>query len=208
MLEIYTNKNIQKKFKPSKYLVVSVLLHTFVILMFLCPHIFFKAQRKFISNNIMSVQILVQQNVQEKKNKKDLLKKDILKEDFSGVPKEKSTPSDNNTSKEEISESIIVNQNVANIKYNILKSSEPQYPNIVKRLNLLQQVVVKTRLLIDKEGNIAKIEFLESNIDESLEQFFQKEILTALNTWQFSTVTLDDRPVKIYFYKNFVFQNA
>ena len=206
MLAKIANIIALKRIRPSKYLVISTLIHLFVVLMFLCPHIFFKSERKFISNNMMSVQVLVQQKVQKAKEHK---KEQAKKEDKLGLlPKDKLISTKNNKPTEATQESIVANQYVSNIKYNILKSSEPQYPVTVKRLNLLQEIVIKTRLLIDKEGNIEKIEFLESNIDKSLEQFFHKEIRSSLNTWQFSTVTVDNTPVKIYFYKNFVFQNS
>lgn len=194
---------ILNKLQQSKYVIVSIALHVFVVLLFICPHFFFKEERKFISNNTqIAVHLLIQEHQKKvEDHKKEKLEKDAL------LQKKSDNTSEQKQEQLNSQESIVANQYVANIKYDILKSKEPSYPESVKRLNLSQDIIIKTRLLIDKEGNITKIEFLESNIDNSLEEFFKKEILSSLSTWQFSPVTIDNKPVSLYFYKNFVFKN-
>ncbi len=207
LVKLSNNIDVLKKLKESKCLIVSTVLHVFVVLLFLCPHLFFKSERKFLSNNTqMVVQILIQNNQSISKDKKQD-KDSILPKNKNKLDKKTSKKENNQKNDVNNEETIVANQNIANVKYSILKSKEPKYPITAKRLNLTQEVIIKTRLLIDKQGNITEIEFIDSNINKSLEGFFHKEIINSLNTWKFSQVTIDNNPVRIYFYKNFVFKN-
>ncbi|MDR0484620.1 MAG: hypothetical protein LBH40_05025 [Alphaproteobacteria bacterium] len=188
--------------KENKYLLISAVIHVGVAIYFLYPFLFINNKTDFISlNNQIPIQIIIQepQNTIKDTPKK---KEGVLKNKPN--PKEKTTKN----SPVEQQETIVSSQNVENIKYSILKSTEPAYPNAIKRLNLQQKVVIKTRLLVNKAGEITKIEFLQSNVDESLEKHFQKEVQKALNSWKFSTITVNNIPVNIYFYKDFVFING
>ncbi|MDR2008323.1 MAG: energy transducer TonB [Alphaproteobacteria bacterium] len=186
-------------FHKYKYLLISTALHGGIILAIISPFLLSYQNIDFISlNNQIPVQIVVQKKTAQKSVPK---KKD-------GISKDKPSENMEEISSAPMEETIVESQYVANIKYSILKSTEPTYPKAVSRMNLKQKVVIKTRLLVDKSGNIMAIEFLASDIDSNLAKYFQQEIRQAVSSWQFSPITIDNTPVSIYFYKDFVFING
>jgi len=194
---------LQKVFiliKSNQYFLISLSIHFGIILAIVLPLLFSQENNNFITAKQIPIKIIIQEPSHSKSIPKK--KEGILKN------KEKAPQKKESIAKNQLQEETIIDsQYAANINYKILKSSEPRYPSKVKRLNLKQQVVIKTRLLVDKTGGIISIEFIASNIEESLAKYFQKEILDSLNSWRFSPITVNDVPVKIYFYKDFVFVN-
>ena len=71
--------NIWKRLKESRYLVISTLVHIFVVLLFLCPHFYFKKTSKFISNNNqIPIQILIQEKTTKTKKEIKVRKRTSL----------------------------------------------------------------------------------------------------------------------------------
>lgn len=99
-------------------------------------------------------------------------------------------------------EKIAKNQNISGLSYSILKDSVPKYPIQAKKIGYKKQVVIKTKFLVNYQGEIENIEILEG-----IEGFgFREEVLKALKTFKFTPVFYKDEKIKLYFYKDFIFK--
>lgn len=96
---------------------------------------------------------------------------------------------------------IATNQNIDGLSYQLLKAPNPSYPIQAKRVRISEEVIIKTRFLVGLNGKVEKIEILEGT-----ENFgFRNEVKKALKQWQFSPVEYKGKKIKIYFYKDFIF---
>ncbi|MGL5578707.1 MAG: energy transducer TonB [Fusobacteriaceae bacterium] len=96
---------------------------------------------------------------------------------------------------------IASSQNMEGLSYTIIRAPNPSYPVQAKRVKISENVVIKTRFIIGLDGRVEKIEILEGT-----ENFgFRNEVKKALRQWQFSPVEYKGKKIKIYFYKDFIF---
>lgn len=106
-------------------------------------------------------------------------------------------------SSENISSDYIVgNQDVKGLNYKILKAPNPEYPLIAKKANYKNKVVIKVRILVNHLGKVEEIKYF----DNETKYGFREEVEKTLKNWKFSDISLDGKPVKMYFFKSFVFQ--
>lgn len=98
-------------------------------------------------------------------------------------------------------EKILKNQNIKGVEYKILNAPAPNYPSIAKKFNL-GKVPINARFLVGKTGSVEKIEILSGRSDLG----FKQEIEKALKQWKFTPVTYKDEVIKLYFYKEFIFE--
>jgi len=99
-------------------------------------------------------------------------------------------------------EFIAKNQDIEGLKYNIISSSDPEYPIVAKKANYKNTVVIKVRFLVNGEGKIEEIKFY----DNETKFGFHEEVENSLKKWKFSPPKLNGKSVKMYFYKSFVFK--
>lgn len=98
-------------------------------------------------------------------------------------------------------EKIAVNQNIQGLSYKILNSPTPNYPSQARKIRISQDVVIKTKFLVGLNGKIESIEILEG-----IENYgFRNEVSRTLKHWQFSPIEYKGEKIKIYFYKDFIF---
>lgn len=109
-----------------------------------------------------------------------------------------SSSSNNNIS----SDYIAGNQDVKGLNYKILKAPNPEYPLIAKKANYKNKVVIKVRILVNHLGKVEEIKYF----DNETKYGFREEVEKTLKNWKFSDISLDGKPVKMYFFKSFVFQ--
>lgn len=96
----------------------------------------------------------------------------------------------------------IKNQDVSGISYKILESPEPNYPIMAKKANIKDQVIIKVRFSVNELGKIENIKFYDTN-----EKYgFHEEVVKALENWSFTPVSYNNKVVKMYFYKVFIFK--
>lgn len=93
------------------------------------------------------------------------------------------------------------NQGVQGLKYVFISQPDPEYPLAAKRISYTKEVSIKVRFLVGLNGEIEDIKFY--NDKDSLG--FQKEVEKTLNKWRLTPVTLNNKPIKLYFYKEFKF---
>lgn len=89
------------------------------------------------------------------------------------------------------------------IEYEILKQTDPEYPAQAKRVRYNKKVVVTVRFLVNLQGNIEDIKIINSHKKLG----FDKEVLKALKHWQFKPIFYKKKNIKVYFTKDFVFEN-
>ncbi|MBN1469866.1 MAG: energy transducer TonB [Fusobacteriaceae bacterium] len=100
------------------------------------------------------------------------------------------------------SDYIAGNQDVKGLNYKILKAPNPEYPLIAKKSNYKNKVVIKVRILVNHLGKVEEIKYF----DNETKYGFREEVERTLKNWKFSDISLDGKPVKMYFFKSFVFQ--
>lgn len=85
--------------------------------------------------------------------------------------------------------------------YKFISQPDPEYPIVAKRLNFNREVSVKVRFLVGFHGEIEEVKFFT----EKDRLGFQKEVEKILKKWRLTPVTLKGVPIKLYFYKEFKF---
>lgn len=93
------------------------------------------------------------------------------------------------------------NQGVQGLTYSFISQPDPEYPLAAKRISYSKEVSIKVRFLVGLNGEIEEVKFY--NKTDSLG--FQKEVEKTLSKWKLTTVTLNNKPIKLYFYKEFKF---
>ena len=113
------------------------------------------------------------------------------------------TPTNTNTDLIELSQGVFAakNQGVQGLKYSFISQPDPEYPLAAKRVSYTKEVSIKVRFLVGLNGEIEDIKFYSDK--DSLG--FQKEVEKTLNKWKLTPVTLNSKPIKLYFYKEFKF---
>lgn len=94
------------------------------------------------------------------------------------------------------------NQNISGLIYETISSPEPQYPAQAKKIRLKEQVIIKTRFLVGLDGRVEAIEIL-SGTDR---YGFRNEVQKTLKFWRFKPIFYKNENIKLYFYKDFTFQ--
>ncbi|MGL5981841.1 MAG: energy transducer TonB [Cetobacterium sp.] len=136
---------------------------------------------------------------------KTLTEKKIAKKNNTKIVKEKKEQNQNlvNSDIIEISEGIFAarNQGIDGLKYSFISQPEPEYPLAAKRISFNNEVSIRVRFLVDFNGNIEEIKFY--NTKDNLG--FQNEVQKTLKNWKLTPVILNGKPIKLYFYKEFKF---
>lgn len=89
----------------------------------------------------------------------------------------------------------------AGIYYEILNEVEPEYPTQAEMIGYGQRVKVKVKFLVGLNGEIEKIEILESHQKLG----FDEEVKKAIKKWRFKPIIHHGKNIKVYFVKDFVF---
>lgn len=145
----------------------------------------------------------------KKDNKKISKPKKILEKKKNELTKKShqsentNTPTNTNTDLIELSQGVFAakNQGVQGLKYSFISQPDPEYPLAAKRVSYTKEVSIKVRFLVGLNGEIEDIKFYSDK--DSLG--FQKEVEKTLNKWKLTPVTLNNKPIKLYFYKEFKF---
>lgn len=87
------------------------------------------------------------------------------------------------------------------VDYKILKEINPNYPPRIKNMLGRDEVTIKTKFLVDKNGKVSTIEFVEEN-----NKLLQQEVEKALKKWVFKPMNYKGKPLEVYFYKEFKFR--
>ncbi|MEG0390385.1 energy transducer TonB [Cetobacterium sp.] len=94
------------------------------------------------------------------------------------------------------------NQGVKGLEYKFISQPDPEYPLSAKRIGYNKKVSIKVRFLVGLDGRVEEVKFY--NQKDSLG--FQAEVEKVLKEWKLTQVTLDKKPIKLYFYKEFKFE--
>lgn len=94
------------------------------------------------------------------------------------------------------------NQGVKGLEYGFLSQPEPSYPDIAKRMGVDDEIVIKVRFLIGYDGRVEDIKYYDNITNFG----FRSEVEKALSSWKATPITVDGKPVKLYFYKSFKFE--
>lgn len=87
------------------------------------------------------------------------------------------------------------------IEFNIVKSLDPEYPILAERIRYSKDVIVKTKFLVNYQGEVEEIIILDG-----MEKFgFNKAVEEALKKWKFDPIIYNRKPLKVYFTKEFKF---
>lgn len=138
------------------------------------------------------------------KPKKSLEKKKTESNKEAKALQNTDTPTNsNNSDLIELSHGVFAakNQGVQGLKYSFISQPDPEYPLAAKRISYSKEVSIKVRFLVGFNGEIEDIKFY--NDKDNLG--FQREVEKTLNKWKLTPVTLNDKPIKLYFYKEFKF---
>lgn len=138
------------------------------------------------------------------KPKKSLEKKKTESNKEAKALQNTDTPTNsNNSDLIELSHGVFAakNQGVQGLKYSFISQPDPEYPLAAKRISYGKEVSIKVRFLVGFNGEIEDIKFY--NDKDNLG--FQREVEKTLNKWKLTPVTLNDKPIKLYFYKEFKF---
>lgn len=149
-------------------------------------------------------QVTVKSNEESKKTVSELAPISSNTNNDINISQERSSPPVQNQNIIQSSQTgnyIAENQNVKGLEYKILYSPEPEYPLMAKKAGYLKSVVIKVRILVDEEGRVTDIRFY----DENKKFGFHQEVEKTLKKWKFTPIKLNDKPVKMYFYKNILF---
>lgn len=93
------------------------------------------------------------------------------------------------------------NQGVKGLEYKFISQPDPEYPLAAKRVGYNKKISIKVRFLVGLDGRVEEVKFY--NEKDSLG--FQAEVEKVLKEWKLTQVTLDKKPIKLYFYKEFKF---
>lgn len=89
------------------------------------------------------------------------------------------------------------------IEFTILRAVDPEYPIMAERVRYKKIVIVKVKFLVGYNGEIENIEILNG-----MEKFgFNKSVKKALQSWRFRPILYKNKPLKVYFTKEFKFMN-
>ena len=94
------------------------------------------------------------------------------------------------------------NQGVKGLEYGFLSQPEPIYPDVAKRMGIDKDIVIKVRFLIGYDGRVEDIKYYDNITNFG----FRSEVEKALTSWKATPITVDGKPVKLYFYKSFKFE--
>ncbi|MGL5088568.1 MAG: energy transducer TonB [Cetobacterium sp.] len=184
-------------------------------------------------NSFQPIQEVIEEKVLEpieEKVKEEVLEKTIekkfevtkIKAKKSEAPKQKKTtkkitveatkiqeaktseiPTNNNNNLIQLSHGIFAakNQGIEGLKYSFISQPDPEYPLAAKRISYNKEISIKVRFLIGFKGDVEEVKFY--NDKDNLG--FQNEVQKTLKKWKLTPVTLNNKPIKLYFYKEFKF---
>lgn len=89
------------------------------------------------------------------------------------------------------------------IKYKILKEIEPIYPKQAENINYRKKVIVKAKFLVNENGEVENIFIVQSHKKLG----FDDAVISALKKWKFSPIYYNNKIIKVYFQKEFVFES-
>lgn len=141
-----------------------------------------------------------------KKPEKKLPKKEVT-EDKKPTKKPESqqstAPSNNSSDLIELSQGVFAarNQGVQGLTYSFISQPDPDYPLAAKRISYNKEVSIKVRFLVGLKGEIEEVKFYSDK--DSLG--FQSEVEKTLKRWKLTPVMLNGKAIKLYFYKEFKF---
>lgn len=172
-----------------------------------------------IKKEIVKEKILPKKNVEKKVSKvnkqtKNIMKKQPKKIVKNDIREEKSINIENNS---DLSSQIpdinsILQDNkdgtytaLSNngIKYKILKEIEPIYPKQAENINYRKKVIVKAKFLVNENGEVENIFIVQSHKKLG----FDDAVISALKKWKFSPIYYNNKIIKVYFQKEFVFES-
>ena len=136
--------------------------------------------------------------------KKKEVKKEIKKEESKENKNSSETITTNSSSDLiELSSGVFAakNQGISGLSYKIISQPDPDYPLAAKRVSYNKEVSIKVRFLVGLNGEIEEVKFY--NDKDSLG--FQREVEKTLKKWKLTPVTLNNKTIKLYFYKEFKF---
>ncbi|MGL4641761.1 MAG: energy transducer TonB [Cetobacterium sp.] len=112
-------------------------------------------------------------------------------------------PSNNSDDLIELSQGVFAakNQGVQGLTYSFISQPDPDYPLAAKRISYNKEVSIKVRFLVGLNGEIEEVKFY--NNKDSLG--FQNEVEKTLKRWKLTPVMLNGKAIKLYFYKEFKF---
>lgn len=172
-----------------------------------------------IKKEIVKEKILPKKNIEKKVSKvnkqtKNIIKKQPKKIVKNDIREEKSINIENNS---DLSSQIpdinsILQDNkdgtytaLSNngIKYKILKEIEPIYPKQAENINYRKKVIVKAKFLVNENGEVENIFIVQSHKKLG----FDDAVISALKKWKFSPIYYNNKIIKVYFQKEFVFES-
>ncbi|WP_294094855.1 energy transducer TonB [uncultured Cetobacterium sp.] len=112
-------------------------------------------------------------------------------------------PSNNSSDLIELSQGVFAarNQGVQGLTYSFISQPDPDYPLAAKRISYNKEVSIKVRFLVGLKGEIEEVKFYSDK--DSLG--FQSEVEKTLKRWKLTPVMLNGKAIKLYFYKEFKF---
>lgn len=172
-----------------------------------------------IKKEIVKEKVLPKKNVEKKVSKvnkqtKNIIKKQPKKIVKNDIREEKSINIENNS---DLSSQIpdinsILQDNkdgtytaLSNngIKYKILKEIEAIYPKQAENINYRKKVIVKAKFLVNENGEVENIFIVQSHKKLG----FDDAVISALKKWKFSPIYYNNKIIKVYFQKEFVFES-
>lgn len=88
------------------------------------------------------------------------------------------------------------------IEYEIVKEIDPEYPIRAKKMGYKGTAIVKFRFLVNAKGKVEQITFLSGEKDYG----FKEEAEKALKKWEFKPIIYKNKPIKVYFEKEFKYE--
>ncbi|MDX8335466.1 energy transducer TonB [Candidatus Cetobacterium colombiensis] len=148
------------------------------------------------------IEVIKKETPKVSKPKKNLQKKKTESVTKNEKPQTPSMPK-NNSDLIQLSNGVFAakNQGVKGLNYSFISQPDPEYPLVAKRLSYSKEVSIKVRFLVGFKGEVEEIKFY--NEKDSLG--FQEEVEKTLKNWKLTPVTLNNKPIKLYFYKEFKF---
>lgn len=172
-----------------------------------------------IKKEIVKEKVLPKKNVEKKVSKvnkqtKNIIKKQPKKIVKNDIREEKSINIENNS---DLSSQIpdinsILQDNKdgtytalsnSGIKYKILKEIEPIYPKQAENINYRKKVIVKAKFMVNENGEVENIFIVQSHKKLG----FDDAVISALKKWKFSPIYYNNKIIKVYFQKEFVFES-
>lgn len=172
-----------------------------------------------IKKEIVKEKVLPKKNVEKKVSKvnkqtKNIIKKQPKKIVKNDIREEKSINIENNS---DLSSQIpdinsILQDNkdgtytaLSNngIKYKILKEIEAIYPKQAENINYRKKVIVKAKFMVNENGEVENIFIVQSHKKLG----FDDAVISALKKWKFSPIYYNNKIIKVYFQKEFVFES-